>query len=72
MALVTDSEVVPQIHLQEVNHTLEQEIARREQAERALTSCEAAFKELAGQKFALDQHASVSGDRRSGHDYLRE
>jgi hypothetical protein len=43
---------------------LEQEIAGREQVERALKKglaiSEAALKELADQKFALDQHASVS------------
>jgi PAS domain S-box-containing protein len=62
--LVTDSAVVQQIDLQEMNRKLEQEIARREQAERALTKrlaiSEAALKELADQKIALDQHAIVA------------
>jgi len=64
MGLIADSAVAQQIHLQEVNRKLEQEMAGREQAERALKQglamSEAALKELADQKFALDQHASVA------------
>jgi len=64
MGLIADSAVAQQIHLQEVNRKLEQEMAGREHAERALKQglamSEAALKELADQKFALDQHASVA------------
>src|SRR5271166_6256237 len=56
------SAVARQIHLLEVNR-LGREIARRERAEQALklglAMSEAALKELADQKFALDQHAIV-------------
>ncbi len=52
------------IHLQEVNDKLQREISRRKQAEAALkeslASRDAALRELANQKFALDQHAIVA------------
>jgi PAS domain S-box-containing protein len=61
---VINSAVSENTHLREVNRKLEQEIARREQAEQAfkkhLAVSEAALKELADQKFALDQHAIVA------------
>jgi PAS domain S-box-containing protein len=64
LALVINSAVSRQAYLQEVNRELEQEIAGREQAERALKKglaiSEAALKELADQQFALDQHAIVA------------
>jgi PAS domain S-box-containing protein len=64
MDIVINPAVSEDTHLQEVNRKLEQEIARREQAEQALKKglaiSEAALKELADQKFALDQHASVA------------
>ena len=51
-------------HLRELNRKLENEIARREQAEQAmkkgLAISKAALQELADQKFALDQHSSVA------------
>jgi PAS domain-containing protein len=62
--LVINSAVSENTHLREVNRKLEQEIARREQAERALkqslATSETALKDLADQKFALDQHAIVA------------
>jgi PAS domain S-box-containing protein len=52
------------LHLQEVNRELEREIAERKRAEHALKESlaarERAVKELAEQKFALDQHAIVA------------
>ena len=64
MTLVTDSEVVQQIHLQEVNRKLELEIAGRKQAGRTLKQglaiSEAVLQELADQKLALDEHAIVA------------
>ena len=64
MAFVANSPNVQQIDLQEVIRKLEQEVAGHEQSERALKDClaisEAALKELADQKFALDQHAMVT------------
>lgn len=64
MALVTNSAVGHRFDLRGVIRKLEQEIAGQEQAERALkhglTCSEAALEELADQKFALDQHASVA------------
>src|SRR5271166_1701133 len=63
MGFNADSAVGQQIHLQGVNRKLEQEMAGSAQAERALRQdlamSEAALKELADQKFALDQHAIV-------------
>lgn len=62
--LVINSAVSENTHLREVNWKLEQEIARREQAEQALKKdlavSKAILKELADQKFALDQHAIVA------------
>jgi len=52
------------LHLQEANLELEHEIAERKRAEQALKESlaarESAVKELAEQKFALDQHAIVA------------
>jgi PAS domain S-box-containing protein len=52
------------MHLQEANHELEREIGERERAEEAakqtLDTSVAALKELADQRFALDQHAIVA------------
>jgi len=52
------------LHLQEANRKLEREIAERKRAEQALKESlaarERAVKELADQKFALDQHAIVA------------
>ena len=52
------------IHLQEVNRKLEREMTERRRAEQALkeslATSEAALKELADQRFALDQHAIVA------------
>jgi len=49
------------VHLQEVNCKLQEEIVQRARAEQALqeslATSEAALKDLADQKFALDQHA---------------
>jgi two-component system, chemotaxis family, sensor kinase Cph1 len=62
--LVINSAASENTHLREVNRKLEQEIARCEQAERALKKdlavSKAAVKELTDQKFALDQHAIVA------------
>jgi len=59
-----NSAVSEETHLRELNRKLEQEMARREQAEQALKKglaiSKAALQELADQKFALDQHASVA------------
>lgn len=63
--------LVPQVislpgrmHLQNVNRELEQQISERKRAEQlarqTLTDSECALKELAEQKFALDQHAMVA------------
>src|SRR6202035_2486287 len=61
---VINTAVSEETHLRELNRKLEQEIAWREQAEQALrkdlTISEAALKELANQKLALDQHAIVA------------
>ena len=52
------------VHLQEVNCKLQEEIVQRARAEQALqeslATSEAALKDLADQKFALDQHAIVA------------
>jgi len=52
------------MHLREVNGGLEREIAERKRAEEALkeslATSETALRELANQKFALDQHAIVA------------
>ncbi len=52
------------MHLREVNGRLEREIAERKRAEQALkeslTTSEIALRELANQKFALDEHAIVA------------
>lgn len=52
------------MHLQEVNRKLEREMTERKRIEQALkeslATSEAALKELANQKFALDQHAIVA------------
>src|SRR5271166_57445 len=64
MGFNADSAVGQQIHLQGVNRKLEQEMAGSAQAERALRQdlamSEAALKDLADQRFALDQHAIVA------------
>ncbi len=53
-----------QMHLREVNGGLEREIAERKRAEEALkeslATSETALRELANQKFALDEHAIVA------------
>jgi PAS domain S-box-containing protein len=62
--LVINSAVSDETHSRELNRKLECEIARREKAEQALqkglTISEAAIKELADQKLALDEHAIVA------------
>jgi len=64
MAVVGSSSVVRKIDLREVNSKLGAEIAQRTQVERdlrqSLAISEAARKELADEKFALDQHAVVA------------
>ena len=64
MDIVINSAASEGARLQEVNCTPELEIAGREQGGRALRKAlaisEAALKELADQKFALDQHAIVA------------
>ncbi len=56
--------VPDRMHLQGVNRDLEEEIAERKRSEQAahetLTTSAAALRELAEQKFALDQHAIVA------------
>jgi len=77
MALVTNSAVGHRFDLRGVICKLEQEIAGHEQGERALKrglACsEAALEELANQKFALDQHASVAvADSQGTITYVNE
>jgi PAS domain S-box-containing protein len=56
--------VPARVHLQGLNRTLEQEIAERKRteqaAQRTLAATGTVLKELADQKFALDQHAIVA------------
>jgi two-component system, chemotaxis family, sensor kinase Cph1 len=64
MALVTNSAGFQQIHLQKAICKLEREVAEGKRTEsiliQSLAISNAALKELADQKFALDQHAIVA------------